>query len=155
MPDTRRSFIKKSLSISACTAAAAAGILPATVEAAWPYEKFANIQLEEAVTRLFGNREITDTDKIKLKLPRIAENGAVVPITVTSKLEKVESISIFVEKNPVPLAARFSLSPEVDSFVSARLKMAETCDVIAIVKADGNVYSAKKQVKVTIGGCGG
>lgn len=155
MPDTRRSFIKKSLSISACSVAAVSGILPPAVEAAWPHEKFANIKLEEAITRLFGDRKITDSDKIKLKLPRIAENGAVVPITVTSKLEKVESVSIFVEKNPVPLAARFSLSPEVDSFVSARLKMAETCNVIAMVEADGNVYSAKKQVKVTIGGCGG
>ena len=155
MPETRRSFIKLFLSVSVSTIAAAAGILPASVRAAWPHEYFANVQLKEAVSLLFDDRKITETDKIKLKLPRIAENGAVVPITVTSKLEKVESISIFVEKNPVPLAARFSLSPEVDPFVSARLKMAETCDVIVLVEADGNVYSAKKQVKVTIGGCGG
>lgn len=155
MPETRRSFIKKSVSISACTAAAASGILPTTIQATLPDEKVSTNPFEEAITRLFGDRTITESDKIKLKLPRIAENGAVVPITVTSTLDKVESVSILVEKNPVPLIAHFSLSPEADSFVSARLKMAETSDVIALVEADGNVYSAKQQVKVTIGGCGG
>lgn len=155
MPETRRSFIKKTLSISACTAATASGILPAEANSAWPYEKFATPQFEQAIARLFGGRVITDTDQIKVKLPKIAENGAVVPIKIQSSLKQVESIYIFVEKNYVPFAARFILSPEAEPFVSARLKMADTCDVFVIAEADGKVYSTKRMVKVTIGGCGG
>ncbi len=155
MPETRRSFIKKSVSLGACTAASASVLLPAEANAAWPYGEFATPQLEQAIARLFGGRDIKDSDQIKLKLPQIAENGAVVPIRISISLENVESIYIFVEKNYVPFAARFTLSPEVEPSVSARIKMAETCDVIVIAEADGKVFSAKQMVKVTIGGCGG
>ncbi len=156
MPDTRRSFIKKSLSIVAYMTAATGGLLRSVNGfAAWPAEKFAQTGFDNAITRVFGNQQINKSKKVKLKLPRIAENGALVPVTVTSTLKDVESIAILVEKNPVPLAASFTLSPEVEAFVSARLKMAETCQVYAVVRAGGKLYSASKDVKVTIGGCGG
>lgn len=95
------------------------------------------------------------TDKIKLKLPRIAENGSVVPITITSTIENVDSIYILSEKNPVPLIAQFSLDPELETFIGARFKMAKTCDVIVIVKAEDQYYQTRQRVKVTLGGCGG
>lgn len=156
MPDTRRRFLKKSLSLFAYIATATGGMLEsANSFAAWPAANFAQRGFDATMTRVFGKQKITKTKKIKLKLPRIAENGALVPITVSSRLDNVESIYILVEKNPVPLAASFKLSPQVDAFVSSRLKMAETSNVYAVVKANGKLYSASKNVKVTIGGCGG
>lgn len=156
MPDTRRSFIKKLASFLIYTVTSAAGLLKtADSLAAWRSEDFAETKINETMKRLFGGQPISESEKIKLKLPRIAENGALVPVTVTSSLNNVESITILVEKNPVPLAAVFKLTPEAEANVSARLKMAETCLVYAIVKAEGDLYSASKQVKVTIGGCGG
>lgn len=155
-PGNRRQFIKKSISLTAYTAAMATGLLnPQLSYANWLAEDFATNTLDETIKRLFADQAISETKKIKIKLPRIAENGAVVPIKVTSTLDNVDTISILVEKNPVPLAAIFNLSPAVDAFVSARIKMAETCDVIAIARAEGQLYSCRKKVKVTIGGCGG
>jgi len=92
---------------------------------------------------------------IKIKAPDIAENGAVVPVTVSTGLENVESISILAAKNGNPLIASFNLGEGAEPFVSTRIKMGATADVIALVKAGGKLYSAKKEVKVTIGGCGG
>ena len=87
--------------------------------------------------------------------PDIAENGALVPITVTSSLPKTESIAILVEKNPNSLAANFNVLAGMDPFISTRVKMGQTSDIYALVKADGRYYYAKKEIKVTIGGCGG
>jgi sulfur-oxidizing protein SoxY len=156
MSDTRRKFIKSSLSFSACAMFATTGLLtPRTSNAAWPRENVAESSFAETLKRLYGEHELQETKKIKFRLPRIAENGAVVPITVTSSLDNVENITLLVEKNPVPLAASFNLAPECIASVSARLKMAETSDVIAVVKAGPEYYTAKQTVKVTIGGCGG
>jgi sulfur-oxidizing protein SoxY len=99
--------------------------------------------------------DVIDTDKIEIRLPKIAEKGIAVPITVSSNLENVKTISIFVEKNPQPLVATFRLSAELEAFVSARLKMAETSDIIVIVETQEALYRAREQVKVVLGdGCG-
>ena len=87
--------------------------------------------------------------------PDIAENGALVPVTVTSSIPNTESIAILVDKNPNTLAANFTILPGMDPFISTRVKMGQTSDVYALVKADGRYYYAKKEIKVTIGGCGG
>lgn len=92
---------------------------------------------------------------IRLTVPEIAENGAVVPVTVDSSLVKTEQIYILVEKNPNVLAAEFSFPVGTASFVTTRVKMKETSSVIALVKADGKFYRVAKEVKVTAGGCGG
>ncbi|WP_231383605.1 thiosulfate oxidation carrier protein SoxY [Methylobacter luteus] len=156
MPVNRREFLKKSVSFGACSMALASGLLKSDpAHAEWLAEQFARHKLEETLKTLFKDAKITESDKIDIQIPQIAENGAVVPITVTSRLDGVENISILVEKNPVPLAARFDLSPELELSVSTRLKMAETSDVIVIVQAGNNLYSARQTVKVTIGGCGG
>lgn len=144
----RRRFLKQLLAL--CAAA-----LPLPVFAKWQAENFKSGKLDEMVARLFNGQPLVESNAIELKIPTIAENGAVVPITVSATLPNVSAITILVEKNPVPLAARFELAPELAPFVSARLKMAETCDVIAVVESSGYLYSAKQLVKVTIGGCGG
>jgi sulfur-oxidizing protein SoxY len=158
MPDTRRAFLKASVALSAYSLAAATGLISPLAQAEWVAELFAAAPLEETVKKSLNidNLEaINLSDRIELKLPSIAENGAVVPITVTSTLELVEQIFIFVAANPVPLAAVFELSPALEPIVSTRLKLAETCDVIVVAKAGGQLYKTSQTVKVTIGGCGG
>jgi len=92
---------------------------------------------------------------VKLDAPEIAENGAVVPVAVSSSLPDVTSIAILVTENPNTLAAAYRILPGAAPSVSNRLKMAKTSNVIAVVEAGGKLYSATKEVKVTVGGCGG
>jgi sulfur-oxidizing protein SoxY len=107
------------------------------------------------MNELLGTDQTTPSDQINLDVPVIAENGAVVPITISTTLSNVESISIVVENNPRPLAAMFEIMPGTVPEISSRIKMGETSDVLAVVKTDAGIYSTSKQVKVTIGGCGG
>lgn len=95
------------------------------------------------------------SEAVRLTVPEIAENGAVVPVTVASSLANTEQIHILVEKNPNVLAANFVFPEGTESFVTTRVKMKETSMVIALVKADGKFYRVAKEVKVTAGGCGG
>ena len=92
---------------------------------------------------------------VNLTVPEIAENGAVVPVTVSSSLPNTQQIFILVEKNPSALAASFTFPEGTEGFVTTRVKMRETSQVIALVKADGKFYRATREVKVTAGGCGG
>jgi len=156
MTETRRAFIKKTLSVSAYSIASTLGwLMPLKAMGQWQAENFTPGKLDDSITRLYKGQKIADSKDIELKIPTIAENGAVVPLTVSSRLGDVRAISIFVAKNPVPLAAHFELSPELDAFVSARIKMAETSDVIVVAETGSGLYSARQLVKVTIGGCGG
>lgn len=156
MSSNRRKFIQQSLAFSLSTGLLMGGLLRASrTQAAWNEQNFARTSLTETLKHLYQEEILTETDQITLKLPKIAENGAVVPITVTSTLPKVTDIAIFVAKNPSPLAATFKLSPDIEPFVSARIKMAETCNVIAVVTSEGKLFKAKQEVQVTIGGCGG
>ena len=98
--------------------------------------------------------KVSASGLVKLEAPGIAEDGSIVPITIQSELPGVESIWVFVEKNPSPLAARFDLEKSLDAFVSLRIKMNESCKVIAMVKSEGGYFSASKQVTVVTGGCG-
>ncbi len=96
-----------------------------------------------------------DSKDVSITSPDIAENGAVVPIVVTSSLPKTEAIYILVEKNPFPLTASFAIPAGTEGYVATRAKMGESTKVWAVVKADGKLYSASKETKVTLGGCGG
>lgn len=148
----RRTFLKGSL---AAGVAAGAGLLaPQAVLAAWPKAAFDAKEMDAAMSAVTGGGAAEAGD-IKVKAPDIAENGAVVPITVSTGMEGVESISIFAVKNATPLTATYTLGEGAEAFVSTRIKMGKTSDVVALVKAGGKFYSAKKEVKVTIGGCGG
>ncbi|MES9979347.1 MAG: thiosulfate oxidation carrier protein SoxY, partial [Candidatus Thiodiazotropha sp. 6PLUC5] len=136
--------------------AAATGLLaPQQVLAAWNKAAFESKELPAALDALLGSSEMSESADIKVKAPDIAENGAVVPITVDAGIEGVESIAIIASNNPVPLVANFVMGTGASGFVSTRIKMGKTGDVIGVVKAGGKLHSAKKEVKVTIGGCGG
>ena len=106
--------------------------------------------------KAMGGANATESKDIQFvnPTPDIAENGAVVPVTVTSNIPKTQSIAIMVEKNPNMLSANFEIPEGTDAFVSTRLKMGETSNVVAVVKADGKYYYARKEIKVTLGGCG-
>jgi len=152
----RRILLKGSLAAGAIGMAVGAGLLtPRMVLAAWPEAAFKAQNVDDALTALFGSASHEASESIKIKAPDIAENGAVVPVTVDSDLEGISSISIFAAGNQTPLIASFDLGEGAIGFVSTRIKMAKTADVIAVVKTGDKVYSAAKEVKVTIGGCGG
>ena len=120
----------------------------------YPEDAFRQKTDAEAIKALYG-RTAEASDKVKLDAPEIAENGAVVPIAVATTLTGVTSISFFVSENPNALAASYVIAEGTMPAVANRLKMAKTCNVITIVEADGKLYSASKEVKVTVGGCGG
>ena len=105
--------------------------------------------------RSLGATGAQPSKDIILTAPDIAENGAQVPVTITSKLPNTQSISIVVDKNPFPLNSTYDFANGADSYVSTKLKMGQTSNVVAVVKADGKFFTASKEVKVTIGGCGG
>src|SRR3979411_2315619 len=108
----------------------------------------------DAIKSLYG-KAAEPSDKVKLDSPEIAENGAVVPILVSSTLADVTSISILIVENPNALARSYKIPAGTMPNVANRLKMAKTSNVIAVVEAGGKLYSATKEVKVTVGGCGG
>ena len=109
----------------------------------------------EALKALGAVEPAQSTDIVFAQTPEIAENGAVVPIGVVSNIAKTQSIAILIEKNPNPLAAVFDIPPGTEPALSTRVKMAQTSKVYALVKADGKSYVATKEIKVTLGGCGG
>ena len=127
---------------------------PRLLLAARPDAIFDITDADKVIADLFG-QAAADSDQVTMKIPDIAENGAVVPVTISTTLEDVESISIVVVNNPTPLAASFIMSPRMLPTVAVRIKMGESSEVRALVKAGGNLYSTTKEVKVTIGGCGG
>lgn len=156
MLNNRRTLLKAGMATGTLAIATAAGLLtPRHVLAAWPEKAFKAKKYPDALQALTGTDQLTDSNSIKVKAPDIAENGAVVSVTVTTSLPNVENISMFVPVNAFPLSASYDMSTATDGFITGRIKMAKTSDVIAVVKADGKLYTAKKTVKVTLGGCGG
>ena len=156
MNSKRRSFLRTAGSASTVAIAAAAGLIKPTEVLAveWNKAAFEAKGVPDAM-KVVGAAGAADSKDILIKAPDIAENGAVVPIEVTSKIAGTSAIMLLVEKNPSPLTANFDLSNGADSYVSTRIKMGQTSNVRAIVKAGGKSYTAIKEVKVTIGGCGG
>ena len=120
----------------------------------YPEDAFKQKGQAEAIKSLYG-KTAEPSDKIKLDVPEIAENGAVVPISVSTSLADVSSIAFVVPENPNVLAAYYKIAQGTLPNVANRLKMAKTSNVTAIVEAGGKLYSATKEVKVTVGGCGG
>ena len=120
----------------------------------YPEDAFKQKSDADAIKALYG-KSAEASDKVKLDAPEIAENGAVVPISVSTTLADVTSIALLVSENPNALAASYKIPTGTMPSVANRLKMAKTSNVIAIVEAGGKLYSAAKEVKVTVGGCGG
>ena len=150
MQYTKRLFLKSGMALLAM-----ASIPRMLLAAVWPQEAFGSGTASSALKKLLGSDSTTPSDKIELKVPEIAENGAVVPVSIMTSLENVESISIVVEKNPRPMAATFEIPPGTLPKIASRIKMGETSDVMAVIKTSNGIFSTAKEVKVTIGGCGG
>lgn len=155
--DTKRRIILKA-TMAGGTLAVAAGaslLTPSSVLAAWPAKAFAANKIDVAMDAVSGKGRPIDSSDITVVAPDIAENGAVVTVKVTTTLPKVENISIYVPVNTFPLSASYILSNQIETSITSRIKMAKTADVTAVVKSNGKLYTAKKSVKVTLGGCGG
>jgi sulfur-oxidizing protein SoxY len=136
-------------------AAAAVGLLPVRASAAsWNKSGFEAKAANDAIKNL-GATNVAESKDIAITAPDIAENGAVVPVAVTSRIPNTQSISIVAEKNPFPLAATFDVTNGAEPYASVRIKLGQTSNVRAVVKTtDGRFYTSAKEVKVTVGGCG-
>ena len=120
----------------------------------WPAAAFKKHNQADALTALYG-KTFEMSDKVTLTVPEIAENGAVVPVSVNTALPDVTAVSVMVPNNPYTLAAAYVLPGGTLPQIDCRLKMAKTSNVVAIVESGGKLYGVVKQVKVTLGGCGG
>ena len=156
MNTKRRTFLKGAGAAGTVAVAVAAGLLKPTevLAAEWNNAAFDAKGVPDAL-KVLNATGAADSKDILIKAPDIAENGAVVPVEVTSKIAGTSSIAILVEKNAAPLTADFDLANGADGYVSTRIKMGQTSNVRVVVKAGGKSYTAVKEVKVTIGGCGG
>jgi len=157
MNPRRRHMLKTGSGASMLALLTAAGWLkPNAAQAqAWNKSAFETKSVDEVVKALGGSSAVQSKDITFFSTPDIAENGAVVPIGVNSAVPKTESIAILIEKNPNILAAVFDIPTGTEPSLSTRVKMGQSSNVYALVKADGKYYMASKEIKVTLGGCGG
>ena len=150
---TRREMMARSATVASLLAAA--GFLPTVAQAAWPQAAFEAKNLADAVKALGGSAPVESKD-VSITGPDIAENGAVVPVGVATALPGAKRLLLLVEKNPNTLAAVFDVTDALEANVSTRVKMGQSSNVYAVaMMGDGKVLYATKEIKVTLGGCGG
>lgn len=156
MKSTRRNFLKSSISAAFTwlTAVSAFSIFR-DADAGLLGKAFLETETKEVLKEIYPGLSRVNSDKVLLTVPALAENGAIVPISVTSTLRNVESIAVIVEKNPRPLAAQFRISPDAETWLSTRIRMAKSGRVLAVVKAGDTLYTSQQSVSVTVGGCNG
>ncbi|MBD2860229.1 thiosulfate oxidation carrier protein SoxY [Spongiibacter sp. KMU-158] len=148
MTRNRRSFLK----LAGAAIALSIAPLKLLAEFVRPEKALAATDLDGVFAQL-GTP--TDSDQIMLESPDIAENGAVVPVGVTSNIPGTSKIYVVIEKNPNPLAAAFAIPEGTEAFVQTRVKVAQTSPIYAVVEAGGKLYKTSRETKVTLGGCGG
>ena len=148
----RRSLLKAAGAFAGLLAAGLAA--PLTAFAAWSKDAFAAKKAQDALNSL-GKTGAQPSNAILIEAPDIAENGAIVPIEISSNIPGTSSIAVLIDKNPYPLAAKFDFAGDAAPFVKLNAKMGETSDVRVVATAGGRHYTATREVKVTIGGCGG
>ena len=149
----RRKNLKRA-GATVAAALAAGRVRPRDVRAAWNKDAFGQKTLADALKSL-NAATAADSKDILIDAPQIAENGAVVPVEITSNLPATKSIVVLIEKNPFPLAAKFDFLEGAVPFVKVNVKVGESSNVRVLAEAGGKYYVALKEVKVTIGGCGG
>lgn len=156
MSKMRREILSGIGATGAAALASTLGLLGSSEALAltWNKEAFAAKSGSDSLKTLGYGNAIESSD-ISIKAPDIAENGAVVPIEVTSKIPGTQSIAVLVDKNPSPLVGEFNISAGLTPYLSTRIKMSQSSPVRVFVKAGGQTYTATRFVKVTIGGCGG
>jgi sulfur-oxidizing protein SoxY len=152
----RRTFLKGIVTTGMVAAAIAAGLVKpaAALAAVWNKSAFSAKTIADAMKES-GYGGAAESNDILLKVPDIAEDGSIVPMEVTSNIPGTTSIAIFAEKNPNPLVADIRFSNGAAPYISMHIKMAETAVVRVAVKAGDKIYTQGKEVKVTLGGCGG
>ena len=155
MDNSKRETLKRGGAASAVAAAIAAGLLrPQDLLAAWNKDAFGQKTLADALKSV-GAVSVADSKDIVIDAPQIAENGAVVPVEITSNVPNTKSIVVLIDKNPFPLVAKFDFLEGAVPFVKVNCKVGESSYVRVLAEAGGKYYAATKEVKVTIGGCGG
>lgn len=154
MNQQRRDAMRLSTGLGLAVAAGLLSPLEALAAEGWNSAAFDTKNLNDTVKAL-GGRSAVPSINLLINAPEIAENGAVVPISVTTSLPNVQQIAILVEKNPNALSANFTIPAGTEAYVSTRVKMAQTSNVYALAKVDGKWLVASKEIKVTLGGCGG
>jgi sulfur-oxidizing protein SoxY len=153
---SRRFFLRAVGTIGTFCLGAVSGVLGALpARAAWPQAAFGSRNVSDVMNALFQTAAATPSTAIRVLMPDIAENGTQVPVTVKTTLLKVESITVIAEGNPRPLAAVLRPAPNATGDVSIRIKLAKTQAVTAVVKSDGKLFKASKEITVSVGGCGG
>ncbi len=152
----RRVFLQGTLVSALVAAGAAFGLLPPRLSRAadWPRDAYAAKSVEEALQNLYGTSRTLASAQVIARAPRYADNGAVVPVSVSARLPDVQSISILVDKNAHPLAAHLNLLDGAVPYFSVNIKIGASSDVHFVVNASGKLYSAKQSVQVTAGGGG-
>jgi sulfur-oxidizing protein SoxY len=152
---SRRTFIGKGTSIGLLAVAWAAGLVtPSMLRASVLKDAFAAKTSDQAARILAGELKINPSKEILLNIPRTAENGANVPVTISSNLEGIQSIAIIAEKNPVPLVGLFRLANDTEIYLQARLKLASSSHVTVLANTVDQILSSRQYVKVTVGSCG-
>ena len=146
-----RRFILKTGAASALFACIAG--FTKSVLAKWPAASFETAAYDEAYAYVTGDEEPKASASIKIDAPEIASNGATVPVTVSTDMENVKTISVLVEKNPRPYISTFFMNDQIESSITVRIKMRETSNVVAIIDTMQGKFIAKQSVKVTAGGC--
>ena len=155
MNNQRRNVLKSGSGAALLSVLAAAGIItPGVALADWNKAAFEAKNMADTLKAL-GAATPADSKDVQLTAPDIAENGAVVPIGVASTLPNVTMVAIMIEKNPSTLAASFTLPAGTEPNIQTRVKMGQTSNIFAVVKSDGKFFMTSKEVKVTMGGCGG
>jgi sulfur-oxidizing protein SoxY len=150
---TRRDMLARSATVAGLLAAA--GLLPTTAQAAWPQAAFETKSMADAIRSLGGGAPVESKD-VSISGPDIAENGAVVPVGCATTLPGVKRLLLLVEKNPNVLAAVFDVTDAIEANINTRVKMGQSSNVFAVaMMSDGKVLYAVKEIKVTLGGCGG
>lgn len=155
MHSGRRKVLQGTGGLAVMGLAIAAGLVkPGLARAEWNKEAFSTKSFAEAV-KAMGGSEPSESKDIVINSPDIAENGAVVPFAIQSNVPNTQSIALLIEKNPNILAAEFAIPQGTEPWINTRVKMGQTSRVIALVKAGDKYYYNAKEVKVTLGGCGG
>lgn len=155
MNESRRKILKSGVGLGLLSALMAVGMIsPQQAQAAVGRGAFDAKTLDEAY-KAIGVTAPTASDQVLINASDIAENGAVVPIGIKSNLPNTEMVALLIERNPNPLSASYTMTDMSIPDITMRVKMGQTSNVVALVKADGKFYTANKEIKITLGGCGG
>ena len=154
MNHTRRLIVKGGMIAITAIATGITGLLKSGLVFAKNRDAFSAKTESDALSSFFDDQQIEPSDAIAIDVHDVVENGAVVPVRITTTLPGVDSITILASKNPNPLIASFNLGPECTAFIATRIKVAEPSEIVAVVSSQGKLFSARKYVEVIAGGCG-